>query len=354
MRDQAGDTGELLAAHAPDVQVGDARAVFALLEAGQHLSYFVHHRVVHLAVQQHRAALPHQADGPAADQRRAHQPHHRIEPAPAQPPAAGQRHDGQHRGGRIGHHVEIGRAQVDVVMVVTGMSVVMVPMLMTMVVPVMMVRAAEDERAAQVHQQADGGDGHRLLVVDGLRAEQPFHRSEHHQRGHPQQEDGAGEGRQHLDFPRAEGEAPIRGQPARGGVGEGREANRQRVRTHVPAVGQQGHRVEPEAGGNLHHHRGECDPHDQACAALGSLVAGIEDVGMGPRGQIVRVHVGKGLGDAAQGYQPWRAWSPATLPAAGVAEAATSRGRARSARTRRAVRPESRQRRARGPRVCRA
>ncbi len=51
-------------------------------------------------------------------------------------------------------------------MVVSGMSVgvvvpVVVPMMMSVIVAVTMVRAAEDERAAQVHEQAEGGDGHR-------------------------------------------------------------------------------------------------------------------------------------------------------------------------------------------------
>jgi len=147
----------------------------------------------------------------------------------------------------------------------------------------MVVRAAQDQGAGQVHHQPDDRHGHGLLVVDGLRTDHALDRAEHHQRGNAKQEDSAGKARQHFDLPGAEGKAGIGGVAARGGIGEGAQTDGQRVRAHVPAIGQQRHRVEPQAGGDLHEHRDGGNHHHEPRAALGGLVAGIEDVGMGPR-----------------------------------------------------------------------
>ena len=53
---------------------------------------------------------------------------------------------------------------------------------------------------------------------------------------------------------RAEGEARVVAVAPRAGIGEGRQTQRQRVRTHVPAVGEHRHGVEPPAAADFHHH----------------------------------------------------------------------------------------------------
>ncbi len=273
MGDQAGDARELLTAHAPDVQVGHARAVLAVRELRQHFAYFFDHRVIHLAIEQHRPALAHQADGPAAYQHRADQTHHRVQPAPSQPPATRQCNDRQYRGGGIGHHVQIRRTQVDVVMAVAviavtmSMIVVIMPVrLMAVVVPVPVIMAvvcaAEDQRTGQVDDQADHGDRHRLLIVNRLGGEQPLDRAKHHQASDAKQEDGAGECGENFDLPGPERESAVLRQSAGRRIGERGQADGQRVRAHVPAIGQQCHRIEDETRGDFDDHHRQRDPHD--------------------------------------------------------------------------------------------
>eukprot|EP01083_Nonionella_stella_P137297 417745_1 len=98
--------------------------------------------------------------------------------------------------------------------------------------------------AQQVHAQPDCRDGDGFVVVDRRRHPQPFQRLHGHQRGDAEQGDGAGIAGQDLDLPGAEGEARVVRVAARAAVGEHRKAQRQRVRTHVPAVGEHGHGVE--------------------------------------------------------------------------------------------------------------
>ena len=127
--------------------------------------------------------------------------------------------------------------------------VVVVPVCVA--VPAVVVRLAEDQRARQVDDQAKRRDRHCLRVVDGSGRQQPLHRTDRHQRGDAEQEQGAGVAAQHLDLPGAEGEARVVAVAPRAGVGERGQPQRQRMRAHVPAVGQQRHRVEPPAAGDL-------------------------------------------------------------------------------------------------------
>ncbi len=65
---------------------------------------------------------------------------------------------------------------------------------------------------------------------------------------------------------------------ASGCVSERRQADRHRVRTHVPAVGEQRHRVEPRTGDDLHQHHRRGNPHHQARAPLCRIIAVVEDM----------------------------------------------------------------------------
>ena len=84
---------------------------------------------------------------------------------------------------------------------------------------------------------------------------------QHHHR-HAQQENGAGKAGKNLDLPCTKGKAWVLGVSSRGGVGKRRQTNCYGVRAHVPAVGQQCHRVKPPTRDNLHHHSDGGDPHD--------------------------------------------------------------------------------------------
>ncbi len=155
------------------------------------------------------------------------------------------------------------------------------------VMVVVVVRPAEDQRADQIDDQAEDGDGHCFGVVDGLRRPQAFERADDHRAGDAEQHDGAGVAGQHFDFPGAKGEAGVVGVFAGGGVGEGGEADGQRVRAHVPAVGEHGHGVEPPAGDDFDQHGGDGDPHDQPGAAFGRGVADGVAVVVGPAREVV-------------------------------------------------------------------
>jgi len=285
MRDHRQGAGVHPLADTPDVQVGDL-AVFALGPGFHRLADLFDHRVIHLPVQQHLAGIGDQALGPDRDQHRADHAHQRVQPGPAVQPAADQGDDGEHRGGGVGDHVDVGRLQVQVLMVVVPVPV---PVPMIVVVSVM-VGLAEDQRADQVHREAEHGNDDGLAVVDGLRRPQPLDRAEQHHAGDAEQEDGAGEAAENLDLPGAEGKARVAGVAARAGVGQRAEADGHRVRAHVPAVGQQCHRVEPPAGQDLHHHGDRGDPHHRPGAALRRGVAGVELMMVLPGRQVVAVH----------------------------------------------------------------
>lgn len=72
-----------------------------------------------------------------------------------------------------------------------------------------MVSLARDQRTNDGDGQAQDGDRDGLLVLDGLRRHDAFDRTDDHHHCHAEQEDGAGEASEDLDFPGAESEARI-------------------------------------------------------------------------------------------------------------------------------------------------
>ena len=115
----------------------------------------------------------------------------------------------------------------------------------------MPVRLAENQRTNQVHRQADDRDGQRFGIGDRLGGNEPLDRAEHHRCRDAEQAKRAGVTGKDFDFPGTEGETRVMGVLAGGTIGESRKADGQRVRAHVPAVGEYGHRIEPPAGDDL-------------------------------------------------------------------------------------------------------
>lgn len=103
---------------------------------------------------------------------------------------------------------------------------------------VMVVRAGQPQGADDVDRQTDGRDPQGLAVMDADRREQTLRQLHRHQHAHHAQQQRAGEAAEDLDLPGAEGEARVFTQAARDHVGHQRDAQRQHVRAHVPAVGQ--------------------------------------------------------------------------------------------------------------------
>jgi len=67
----------------------------------------------------------------------------------------------------------------------------------------------------------------------------------------------------------------------RQGIGQGRQAEREGVGTHVPAVGEQGHGLAQVAGGDLHHHGDQGEQGHPAGTPLRRAGFDEEGVGMG-------------------------------------------------------------------------
>ena len=265
--------------HPPHVQVAQLRRTG---QCGDDLAHFLHHRRIHFGIEQHAAGVAQQPDGPAPYQHGADDSHHRIEPGCTEVLAARQCDDRQHGRGGIRDDVEVRRTQVQVVMVCMAIVAVAVGV---MIVPVMLMTRIMPRRQQPGRQHVDrkpeDGDGNGLVEADRRRIEEPRHRLDPHVRGHADQEHGAGVAAEHLDLPRAERKARVVGMASRQVVRTRRNTERQRVRTHVPAIGQQRHGTEHGARGDLDDHHHEREPHHLPRAALGNGIAGVEDVNVG-------------------------------------------------------------------------
>ncbi len=248
-------------------------------QLGNHLADLRHQRGIHLGIQQHPTRVAQQTPGPYRDQSGTHYAHQRIQPVGPPQHATYQRQNRQHGSGRIRQHVDIGGAQIEVLMAVVIVMVMMivVVMLMMVVMPmsVMMVAVIilEQPGTGEVHQQPHQRDSDRLLIVDRAGIEQPEHRLEQHQPGHSHQQQGAGEATQHLDLPSAKAESVVAGKVAGGAIGQYRETQRQRVGAHVPAVGQQRHGVVEPAAADLRHHHDDSEQHGPASLLFGQRIA---------------------------------------------------------------------------------
>jgi len=89
----------------------------------------------------------------------------------------------------------------------------------------------------------------------------------------PDQRQCAGKSSQHFNFPGAKRKAAIMGVMTRGLVGDDGQTKRERVRAHVPAIGEQGHRVVVPAAGDFGDHHDQGEQHGVAGVAFGKRVA---------------------------------------------------------------------------------
>ena len=251
-----------------------------------HVADFLDHRLIHLRVQQDLAGLAQQPERPARHQDRPDDTHHRVEPCGAVKLAADQRHDGQHGGGRIRDHVQVGRAQVHVVVVTVRVVVRMSVIVPVMVAVLVTMLSLQQPCAQQVDAQAEHGNRDGFVVVDRGGYEQAPQRLDHHQRGNHRQQHGAAVAAEYLDLPGAEGEAAVPGVAPRQRISHDGKPHRQRMRTHVPAIGQQRHRIQPVAADDLHHHHRRGDVHHAPGIALRLRIDVVELVAVGERGDV--------------------------------------------------------------------
>jgi hypothetical protein len=106
--------------------------------------------------------------------------------------------------------------------------------------------------------------------------QQSADRLEHHERRDAEQQNRARISAEHFDFPGAERIGAVPRLPARERIGERGQPERDRVRAHVPPVGEHGHRVEPPAAHDLDDHHDGREPQRAPDAALRERIAGVE------------------------------------------------------------------------------
>jgi len=129
--------------------------------------------------------------------------------------------------------------------------------------------------------------------MDRQRDEKALRRLHRHQHPHRAEAKGAGVGGERRDLAGAEGEAGVPPVTPGKNIGSQSDAQRQDMGAHVPAVGQQGHRVEPPAHDDLDdHHAGGEERHPASRPfgffALGGIAA--EHMAVAPALQIVGMH----------------------------------------------------------------
>ena len=165
-----------------------------------------------------------------------------------------------------------------VILVLMGrmvMIVMLMLMLMLMLMPVLMRMLAlvQQPGAGEIDDQAEHGDGNRLVEADRDRRGQAHNGFIADQQRDDGQDDGAGITRQLSQLAGAEGVARIMGVAAGKPVGQRRNCQRSGMGRHVEAIGQQCHRAIDRAGNDLadHHRRGQGDD-DPGAARIAVMV----------------------------------------------------------------------------------
>ena len=149
--------------------------------------------------------------------------------------------------------------------------IVLVPFVVAVAVPVMMV-AAQQPRARNVHQKPEHRDRNSFREPDRYRLEQPHDALVGDQQSDHGQDDGAAEPRKIADLPGPERETGILRVLAGIGIGDGREQQRARVGRHVQTIRHQRQRPEQAAADDLGHHHDAAEPDD--CPGF-ALVVGV-------------------------------------------------------------------------------
>lgn len=145
--------------------------------------------------------------------------------------------------------MEIRRPQVEIVLIVVRVAVF------------------EEERADHINEEADHRDGNGLVEADRYRQEGALHRLPGHQKPDHAQDDRTGETAEDADLARPEAVARILRMAAAQVVGERGHREGADVGAHVPAVREQRHRIEGDAGGDLDdHHRARDGDNDAGTA----------------------------------------------------------------------------------------
>ena len=187
-------------------------------------------------VERHRDRFLEQPPGAPQDHRDHQQAHRRIDPG--DPGEVDQGACGHHCGGDagIGGHVEIGAADVDVVLA----------------------PAREQQRRGEVDQDAHRRDDHHRHAGNGMRIGEPLRRFERDRAHRDEQQQRVGERRQDRGAAQAIGEALAGRTLGELGPAPG-DQQAEHVGKIVPRIGEQGDRSRPHPGTPLHRDKGKVE-----------------------------------------------------------------------------------------------
>ncbi len=137
-----------------------------------------------------------------------------------------------------------------------------------MIVRRMVMILFEKEGANHIYCQRHAGYADRLIKMNCERNKETMDGFPGHEQRDHREHDGAGEPTEDADFACPEAILLVGRMPARKIVGNRRDEERGHMRAHVPAIGQQRHRVRKNAGGDFDHHHHAGDGDDDAGAAF--------------------------------------------------------------------------------------
>src|SRR5258708_1769567 len=145
------------------------------MNGGNNVPNLCGNRVVHLPVKQDAARIAQQPPGPAGNKNRTDYSHNRIKPVPSKKHPADKCHDCKHGGSGVGNDVQIGRSQVQIVVMVMDFVVVM-----RMIV--MLFSAAKNVGTSDIDDQTDDRYRDGLRKVNCLGGKNALDGGEYHHR----------------------------------------------------------------------------------------------------------------------------------------------------------------------------
>lgn len=160
----------------------------------------------------------------------------------------------------------------EIMIFVLMMIMIMVVIVMMVVVTViMLVRMPENEGAAAVDKETNNCDDDGLIEFDGNGMQEPEEALVGHEESKDRQQEGAGKRGERIDLAGPEAEAVVMGEAPGHDIGDVAQEESERMRCHVQAIGEQGHRAIDDTSDDFDgHHRQSNEDDDQGAFFTGS------------------------------------------------------------------------------------
>ena len=159
-------------------------------------------------------------------------------------------------------------------------------------VAMMVIAAAQQPGAHDIHGKPEAGNRNSLAEMNGHRRKYPADRLVADQERNHRQDDRAGEAGEITQLSGSESEAGVVGVAARIGIGQRGEQQGAGVCAHVQAIGDQRNRSEKQPADDLRDHHGAAEPdHRPGLAFAGLVLLAQKDVTVKPRNTVVATHI---------------------------------------------------------------